>query len=196
MREILERGFEISCFLVSFTVSLLVVSIHFLYKTTNHPHILFISTHFWYLSHGRWWKCQESLRVFHKMPQNFEEIFIFVTKVIIFYLLDFLDFVMCIFFRFLDDFFEGKPSSRYCKLEREKGSEIIEIMKLMRRVSCLWPFMERKMFSWKWDFSKFQERGKMKENILCGEEEQLVRLWVWILCFMDEQWQWFEVSCC
>lgn len=55
------------------------------------------------------------------------EFFISITSAIIFFFLDFLDFVMCIFFRFLDEFLEGKPSSCYCKVEQEKRAGILEI---------------------------------------------------------------------
>ncbi|XP_022899592.1 probable lysophospholipase BODYGUARD 4 [Olea europaea var. sylvestris] len=59
--------------------------------------------------------------------QKIAEFFISITSAIIFFFLDFLDFVMCIFFRFLDEFLEGKPSSCYCKVEQDKRAEILEI---------------------------------------------------------------------
>ncbi|KAL2534698.1 alpha/beta-Hydrolases superfamily protein [Abeliophyllum distichum] len=62
-----------------------------------------------------------------KWLERIAEIFISITSSIVFFFLDILDVIMCIFFRFLDEFLEGKPSSCYCKVEQEKKEEILEI---------------------------------------------------------------------
>ncbi|KAL3629772.1 hypothetical protein CASFOL_026994 [Castilleja foliolosa] len=49
-----------------------------------------------------------------KWLSTISEIFISIVSAIVFFILDILDVVMCVVFRVLDEFLEGKPSSCYC----------------------------------------------------------------------------------
>ncbi|KAK6127112.1 hypothetical protein DH2020_039150 [Rehmannia glutinosa] len=54
---------------------------------------------------------------------RFSETLISVASAIVFFVLDILDVIMCVFFRFLDEFLEGKSSTCYCIGREEKKED-------------------------------------------------------------------------
>ncbi|KAI7730904.1 hypothetical protein M8C21_013326 [Ambrosia artemisiifolia] len=49
-----------------------------------------------------------------KLPRKTADIILYITNSLVFFFLDILDYTMCIIYRYIDEFLEGKPTPCYC----------------------------------------------------------------------------------
>lgn len=61
-----------------------------------------------------------------KWPKKLAKFIIFVMNTLVFLLFDFLDFIMCIFFRYIDRYLEGKSTACYCHSQSKNGTKVCE----------------------------------------------------------------------
>ncbi|OIT27657.1 PREDICTED: probable lysophospholipase BODYGUARD 4 [Nicotiana attenuata] len=61
-----------------------------------------------------------------KWLQTFKENLISSMSAVVFFFLDFLDVVFCVFFRLVDEFLEGKRSQCYCSVKKEEEKTVID----------------------------------------------------------------------
>lgn len=64
-----------------------------------------------------------SVNFSQKWLQIFTEILVSSASAVVFLFLDFLDVLFCVFFKLIDELFEGKSSVCYCSIENEEEEE-------------------------------------------------------------------------
>lgn len=54
-----------------------------------------------------------------QLPRKIANFLLYIINIVVFFFLDFLDYTMCIFYRYIDEFLEGKSTPCYCEKQNQ-----------------------------------------------------------------------------